>query len=287
MIPLAAAPLPAATLPAPTAFALAPNAALLAPLALPRKPTATAKLLVAPDEIPMAMLPCPQSVASLPPAQGWVASWVKAWLSGPMAIPPMAVACAAPASESLMPTAAKPLASPFPRVSASPGLDSRNCIGTIAPTASNTAIRLLDMHDMITPCALSPIGRAKARGQVSQTAAVKANGRTDKIRGYPAPAQASNHRVMSGACHAAQQLCRRRCSRAQSSSLLALRLSLSSGAGRAPLPQAVQRRLRFGREQFGQRLGAAGIASLQVGETRVHELDAAAHHRLELVGRGG
>jgi hypothetical protein len=81
MIPLAVAALPAATLPFPTAFALAPNAALLTPPALLRKPMATAKSLLAPDEVPMEMLPCPQSVASLPPAQGCVASWVKAWLS--------------------------------------------------------------------------------------------------------------------------------------------------------------------------------------------------------------
>src|SRR5262245_216085 len=63
-------------------------------------------------------------------------------------------------------------------------------------------------------------------------------------------------------------------------------LSLSS-AGRAPLPQLVQRGLRFGREQFGRRLGAAGVSRLQIGKTRVHELDAAADRRLELVGRGG
>jgi hypothetical protein len=68
-----------------------------------------------------------------------------------MAIPPMAVAVAAPASESLMPTAAKPLASPFPRVSASPGLEAGNSIGTLAPMASSTAIWLVDMRDMVTP----------------------------------------------------------------------------------------------------------------------------------------
>jgi len=67
IIPLAVAALPAATLPAPTAFALAPNAALLTPPALLSWPIATAKSLVAPDEIPMAMLPCPQSIAWLRP----------------------------------------------------------------------------------------------------------------------------------------------------------------------------------------------------------------------------
>jgi len=70
---------------------------------------AAAKSLVASDEVPMAMLPFPQSVAWLPPVtQGCVASAVWAKLSGPMAIPPMALACAAPASESLMPMAANP-----------------------------------------------------------------------------------------------------------------------------------------------------------------------------------
>lgn len=43
---------------------------------------------------------------------------------------------------------------PFPRVSASPGLDSNNCIGTIAPMASSTAIWLADMRDIGHPLAL-------------------------------------------------------------------------------------------------------------------------------------
>jgi hypothetical protein len=58
-----------------------------------------------------------------------------------------------------MPMAAKPKASAFPRVSASPGLETNDCIGTIAPTASSTAIRF-DMRDIGHPLALGPIERA-------------------------------------------------------------------------------------------------------------------------------
>src|SRR5262245_61442715 len=194
----------------PRATAFGPNAALLTPVAWPRKPTATAKSLVAEDEVPMAMLPCPQSSLWVPPVtQGCVASAVSAKLSGPMAIPPMALANAAPASESLIPTAANPGARPFPRVvSASPGLETNDCSGTIAPMASSTAIWLTDMRDMVTPLRLSPIGRATPAVGRCKAAVVTANGRTDKTQGYPASTQASNHRLMSCACQAAQQLCR-------------------------------------------------------------------------------
>jgi hypothetical protein len=41
------------------------------------------------------------------------------------------------------------------------------------------------------------------------------------------------------------------------------------------------------REQFGWCRGAATVASLQVGETRVHELDAAAHRRLDACPSNG
>src|SRR5262249_20486484 len=61
--------------------------------------------------------------------------------------------------------------------------------------------------------------------------------------------------------------------REQTGSLVAL---FRPGCGRAPLPQALQRRLRFGREQFGRRLGAAAVSWLQIRKTRVHVLDAAA-----------
>src|SRR5262249_53675017 len=42
--------------------------------------------------------------------------------------------------------------------------------------------------------------------------------------------------------------------REQTGSVVAL---FRAGCGRGPLPQAVERGLRFGREQFGRRLGAA------------------------------
>jgi len=70
MMPLAVVPKPAAKRPLPTALVLLPIAELWMAVALLRKPTAMAKSLVAPDEIPMAMLPCPQFVNGGEPVQG-------------------------------------------------------------------------------------------------------------------------------------------------------------------------------------------------------------------------
>src|SRR5262245_39460843 len=216
MSPLALAAFPAATLPLPTAFAplpkaepncplataFGPNAALLTAVAWTRKPTATAKSLVAEDEVPMAMLPCPQSMAWLPPAQGCVASAVWAKASGPMAIEPMAPARAGPASESLIPTAANPGAWPFPRVSASPGLETNDCTGTIAPTASSRAIWLVDMRDMVTPLRLSPIERPTPAVRRCKRAVVRRTvGRTKPEAIRPRPQPATTDR-----CHARVRL---------------------------------------------------------------------------------
>src|SRR5262249_36350252 len=131
-------------------------------------------------------------------------------LSGPMAIPPMALACAAPASESLIPMAANPGDWPLPRVSASPGLEAGNNIGTVAPMASSTAIWLVDMRDLGTPLRLVRSDAPRTRSGVPRRGrdAERPDGQN---QGYPASTPASNYGSMSCACHDRQQLCRRRC----------------------------------------------------------------------------
>src|SRR6516165_6183617 len=43
----------------------------------------------------------------------------------------------------------------------------------------------------------------------------------------------------------------------------------------------------LGESSSGGALAPRGVSRLQIGKTRIHALDAAADHRLELVGRGG